>query len=190
MIEQIQAQHVALSDLEAGLELIRQSPKDLGVLEMIVRRPEDETREILEEGQLDPSEGLVGDNWRARGSSRSADGSAHPDMQITIMNARVLALVAPDRERWPLAGDQLVVDMDLSAENLPTGTRLALGAALLVVTAQPHTGCAKFMARFGKDALKFVSTPVGRQLNLRGIYAKVVQPGKARIGDVLRKLDV
>ena len=174
--------YVALPELEAGLDLMRQAPKDAGVLELIVRRPQIETREVLEEGQLDLVEGLVGDTWRERGSSRTADGSAHPDMQLTIMNARILALVAQEKERWPLAGDQLVIDLDLSADNLPPGTHLALGTAVIVVTDQPHTGCKKFMARFGKDALQFVSTPTGKQLKLRGIYTKVVQPGVIRVG--------
>jgi hypothetical protein len=179
---------VTIAELEAGLETIRQSPKEAGVLELIVRRPQTEQREVLDEAQLDPVEGLVGDNWRTRGSSRTADGSAHPDMQLTLMNARVVALVAGERERWPLAGDQLYVDFDLSAENLPPGTRLALGSAIIEVTAEPHTGCQKFMARFGPDALKFISTPVGRALQLRGINTKVVQPGLIRMGDTVRKI--
>jgi hypothetical protein len=184
----VEVTHLEMAELEAGLEEIRKSPKDLGVLELIVRRPEIEAREVLEEGQLDLVEGLVGDTWRTRGSSRTADGSSHPDMQLNIMNVRTIALLAGERERWPLAGDQLYVDLDLSAENLPPGTRLAIGTAVVEVTDQPHTGCAKFMARFGRDALAFVSTPLGKRLNLRGINAKVVQPGVIRAGDEVRKL--
>jgi MOSC domain-containing protein YiiM len=133
-------------------------------------------------------QGLVGDNWRRRGSSRTADGSAHPDMQLNIMNARMIALVAQEKARWPLAGDQLFIDMDLSADNVPPGTHLALGSAVIAVTAQPHTGCKKFAARFGLEALQFVSTPLGKQLNLRGINARVVHPGVIRVGDVVKKL--
>lgn len=184
----IDLMHLTMSKLEAGLDTIRQSPKDAGVLELIVRRPQIDEREVLEEGHLDLIEGLVGDTWRTRSSSRTADGSAHPDMQINIMNARVIALVAQEKERWPLAGDQLFVDLDLSAENLPPWTRLELGSAVLMVTDQPHTGCKKFMARFGLEALEFISSPIGKQLNLRGINAKVVQPGVIRVGDVLKKL--
>jgi hypothetical protein len=184
----IDLMHVTMSQLEAGLATIRHSPKDAGVLELIVRRPHVGEREVLEEGRLDLVEGLVGDNWRTRGSSRTADGSAHPDMQINIMNARMIALVAQEKDRWQLAGDQLFIDLDLSAENLPPWTHLALGSAVLAVTDQPHTGCKKFMARFGLDALEFISSPIGKQLNLRGINAKVVQPGVIRVGDVVRKL--
>jgi hypothetical protein len=180
--------HVTMQELEAGLEAIRQSPKDVGVLEMIVRRPQVEAREVLDEGHLDVVQGLVGDNWRARGSSRTADGSAHPDMQLNIMNARMIALVAQEKAHWPLAGDQLFIDLDLSADNVPPGTHLALGSAVIAVTAQPHTGCKKFAARFGLEALQLVSTPLGKQLNLRGINAKVVHPGVIRVGDVVKKL--
>src|SRR5687768_5950411 len=116
--------HLTTSELEAGLDEIRRSPKDGGVLEMIVRRPAVGEREVLETGELDVMEGLVGDTWKARSSSRTTDGSAHPDMQLNIMNARALALVAQDRSRWPLAGDQLIIDMDLSGENLPPWTKL------------------------------------------------------------------
>jgi MOSC domain-containing protein YiiM len=180
--------HLTMAELEAGLAEIRRAPKEEGVLEMIVRRPRTEEREIVEEGELDLVEGLAGDNWRARGSSSTADGSAHPDAQLTIMNARAAALVAQYRERWHLAGDQLYVDMDLSDENLPPGTRLAIGSAIVEVSALPHNGCKKFVARFGLDAMKFVNSPEGKKLHLRGINTKVVQPGLIRVGDKVKKL--
>ena len=183
-----EVRHLTMSELEAGLEHIRQAPKDEGLLELIVRRPQVDARETLTSAELDLEHGLVGDSWRARGSSRTADGAAHPDMQLNIMNARAAALVAQDKARWPLAGDQLYLDMDLSDENLPPGTRLALGKAILEVTAQPHTGCKKFVARFGLDAMKFVNSDVGTALHLRGINAKVVQPGTIQVGDIARKL--
>lgn len=185
----IDVTHVPMSELEAGLEVIRRAPADAGTLELIVRRPEAGGREVLAEGELDLEVGLVGDNWRVRGSSRTPDGSANPEAQLTLMSVRVLSLLAQGEERWPLAGDQLIVDLDLSLDNLPAGTRLAIGSAVVAVTAEPHTGCLKFRDRFGQDALRFVSTPLGRQLNLRGINAKVVQPGHIRAGDVVRKLD-
>ena len=180
--------HLTTEELHAGLDGIRQSPKDEGVLELIVRRPRIGEREVLDEGQLDEVEGLVGDTWRIRSSRRSKDGLAHPDMLLNIMNARVIALVAQERERWHLAGDQLFVDLDLSGENLPPGTRLAVGSAVIEVTDQPHTGCEKFVSRFGLDAMKFVNSPLGRELNLRGINARVVKPGTIRVRDVAKKV--
>jgi hypothetical protein len=179
---------LTMTELEAGLDAIRQSPSDAGVLELIVRRPQMGAREVLDIAELHRVEGLVGDNWRARGSSRTADGSAHPDMQLNIMNVRVIALVAQEKDRWPLAGDQLYIDLDLSADNVPPGTQLALGSAVIEVTDQPHTGCKKFVARFGLDALQWVSSPVGKQLQLRGINAKVVHPGVIQVGDVVKKI--
>jgi len=176
-----------MEELEAGLDMIRQSPKDEGVLDLIVRRVAINQREILEEGELHLAEGLVGDNWKTRGSSSTPDGSAHPDMQLNIMNSRVIALVAQEKERWHLAGDQLFLNMDLSAENLPAGTKLALGSAVVEITPQPHTGCKKFVERFGLDAMKFVNSPLGKELHLRGVNAKVVQPGTIRVGDVATK---
>lgn len=155
---------------------------------LIVRRPAVDAREVLEEGELNADEGLSGDTWRMRSSSRSGDGRAHPDMQLNVMSARAAALVAQSDDRWALAGDQLFVDLDLSAANLPAGTRLAVGEAVIEVTAQPHTGCRKFVDRFGLDAMKFVNSPVGRELNLRGINAKVVQAGIVRVGDTVRKI--
>lgn len=179
---------MTMEELEMGLDMIRQSPKNEGAIAMIVRRPQIDAREVLEEGELDLVEGLVGDNWKVRGSSRTFDGSAHPGMQLNIMNARVIALVAGEKSRWPLAGDQLFVEMDLSAENVPPGTRLALGSAVIEVTDQAHTGCKKFAARFGLDALKLVNSHVGRQLQLRGVNARVVQSGVIRVGDLVKKL--
>ena len=180
--------HLTREELEAGLDHIRQSPKDNGLLQLIVRRPIVETREVLEEGELSVSVGLIGDSWNMRPSSKTADGSPHPEMQINIMNARAAALVAQERERWQLAGDQLFLDMDLSKENLPAGSRIAIGTAILEVTAPPHTGCHKFVARFGVEAMKFVNSEVGRDLCLRGINAKVVQSGRIRVGQTAKKI--
>jgi hypothetical protein len=182
------ARHLTMAELEAGLDTIRQAPCDEGVLRLIVRRPRGEERETLTEGRLDLCQGLVGDNWATRGSQSTEDGAADPQRQLTVMNVRSVALVAGEEGRWPLAGDQLYLDMDLGTANLPPGTRLALGSAVIEVTAPLHTGCKKFVARFGKDAMLFVNSPVGRQLCLRGINARVVRPGVIRVGDVARKV--
>jgi len=179
--------YLSLNELQAGLDTIRQAPKDLGVLKLISRRPNTDEREVLIEGQLDPAHGLVGDNWKARGSRSTPDGSANPEMQLNVMNARVIALLAPDQARWALAGDQLYVDFDLSEANIPPGTRLAIGSAVIEITAPPHLGCKKFSARFGPDAMKFVNSPEGKQLHLRGVNAKVLQSGVVRSGDAIRK---
>lgn len=180
--------YLTMAELEAGLDVIRLSPKDKGILELIVRRPQMGAREILEEAELHLLEGLVGDNWRLRGSSRTPDGSAHPDMQLNIMNARVIELLAGNKKHWQIAGDQLFIDLDLSEENLPAGTRLAIGSAVIEVTSQPHTGCKKFVARFGPEAMKFVNSAVGKQLHLRGINARIVQPGMIRVGGIVMKV--
>ena len=185
---QLRLRHLTTVELEAGLDQIRRAPKDLGVLELICRRPQTEEREVLEQGQLDIAHGLIGDNWKSRGSSSTPDRSAHPEAQLNIMNARAIALIAQEKERWTLAGDQLFMDLDLSVENLAAGTRLELGSAVIEVTPLPHTGCQKFVARFGLEAMKFVNSAVGRQLCLRGINAKVVKSGLIRVGDVARKI--
>jgi MOSC domain-containing protein YiiM len=169
-----------LAALEAGLDGIRRSPQDHGTVELIVGRPAENERSVLAEGRLDVVEGLVGDGWRDRGGD--------PGRQITVMNARAVALLAQARDRWPLAGDQLYVDLDLSAGNLPPGTRLEIGTAVLEVTELPHRGCKKFAARFGLDALRFVNSTEGYALKLRGINTRVVRGGVVRPGDPVRKL--
>ena len=180
--------HLTTLELEAGLDEIRLSPKDEGILKLIVRRPNEDEREILETGELDLVEGLKGDNWRTRGSSSMPDKSSNPEKQLNIMNARAAALVAQSEDRWQLAGDQLFIDMDLSDENLPAGTRLEIGSAVIEITPLPHNGCKKFVARFGLEAMRFVNSPVGKELHLRGICAKVVRAGTIRKGDAVRKV--
>lgn len=180
--------HLTTEELEAGLDEIRRAPKDDGVLVLIVRRPGVNDREVLAEGELHLDEGLVGDSWKRRRSKTTPDGSPNSLMQLNIMSSRVIALVAQVKSRWQMAGDQLFLDLDLSAENLPAGTRLSLGAAVIEVTPPPHLGCQKFVARFGLDAMRFVNSTLGKQLNLRGINAKVVQAGVIRVGDAARKI--
>jgi Uncharacterized protein conserved in bacteria len=180
--------HLTMQELEAALEHLREAPKDDGVLQLIVCRPDVDQREEMHQAELDPVKGLVGDNWIVRPSSKTPDGSPHPEMQINIMNVRVTALVAQERERWSLAGDQLYIDMDLSKENLPAGSRIQVGSAVLEVSPLPHTGCAKFVSRFGVDAMKFVNSEVGKELCLRGINAKVVQAGTVKVGHKVKKM--
>jgi hypothetical protein len=181
-------EHRTTAELLAGLDTVEGSPRDIGSLELIVLRPEPGAREVPDVAEVSVDVGLVGDSWRSRGSRHTEDGSAEPDRQLTIANARALALFADDREHWPLAGDQLYVDLDLSDENLPAGARLAIGDAVVEITAAPHTGCAKFADRFGMDVARFVNGPDGRRLRLRGINARVVTPGTIRRGDEVRTL--
>lgn len=183
-----EVRHLDAEELQNGLEHILAAPAASGTVEMIVRRPEVDAREVLDQGELALDVGLVGDNWLKKGYRKTADGSAHPDMQINLMNVRVIQLLAGDKENWPLAGDQFFVDLDLSDENLPPGTRLGIGDATLEITAEPHLGCKKFTARFGLEAMKFVNSGRGKELNLRGINARVVRPGTVRTGDTISKL--
>ena len=180
--------HLTMPELEAALDHLREAPKDEGEVQLIVCRPYVDQRTVLDTAELDPLKGLIGDNWPVRGSSKTPDGSAHPEMQINIMNSRVTALVAQERDRWQLAGDQLYIDMDLSKDNLPAGARIQVGSAVLEVSPLPHTGCHKFVSRFGVEAMKFVNSTVGKELCLRGINAKVVQGGVVKVGQVAKKI--
>ena len=170
-------------ELEAMIDGIRDAPSDVGVVALIVRRPAVDEREVMNEVRLDVDEGLVGDTWRTRGNRHTPDRSADPQAQLTVMNARAAAAVAGDVSRWPLAGDQIYADFDISVEHLPPGTRLTIGDAEIEVSEKPHTGCDKFSGRFGKDALRFVSTPEGRRLRLRGMNARITKSGTVRVGD-------
>ncbi len=180
--------HRSTSELEAGLGAVRESPADDGRLELIVRRPAPGEREILTGAALDLVDGLVGDCWTTRGSSRTEDGRAHPGMQVTLMNARAATLIADGEAERALAGDQLYVDLDLSEANLPAGSRLEVGDAVVEVSDEPHLGCRKFAERFGRDAVRFVNAPAGRALRLRGVNTRVVRPGTVRTGDAVRRI--
>ena len=170
---------------DAQLDHIREAPADRGRLEFIVRRPPAEgAREIVKEADLDLDLGLVGDRWAARDDRTPVYMTA----QLTLISTRVLAAIEPDRARWPLAGDQLYVDMDLSIENLPPGTQLGIGSAIIEVSETPHTGCAKFSARFGGDALRWINSPTGREHRMRGMNARIVEPGTVRAGDTIHKV--
>ena len=180
-------EHLPRERLMAGLGQIRDSPADRGRVVLVVSRPAVDQRELPAEAVLDQAAGLAGDNWLARGSKSTADGSADPERQITVMNARVAELVAGGTERMPLAGDQLYIDLDLSLANLPAGSLLAVGQAVLRISDAPHLGCAKFVERFGAEAMRFVNSRLGRQLRLRGMNTRVVVPGIVRPGDLAAK---
>ena len=180
--------HRTPEELEDFIPQLLAAPQDVGTLELVVCRPDLGQREVLDEGELDLVVGLVGDSWMQRGSRKTSDGGPHPEMQLNVMSARMVSFLAGDPERRPLAGDQLYLDLDLSQDNLPVGTRLTIGdpavrGAVIEVTAPPHTGCAKFIERFGAEAMRFVNGSVGRPLRLRGLNARVVEPGRVRPGD-------
>ncbi len=173
--------HLTMDELEAGLEEIESAPKSNGTVEMIVARPTVNGRLTLQKAALTINGGLEGDNWAARKRVR-------PDEQITIANVRVVRLYAQKPERWPLAGDQLYVDFDISNANLKAGDRIRIGTAVLQITSKPHDGCNKFIQRFGHPAFTFVNMDAHRHLNLRGIYAIVVQSGTIHAGDGIIKV--
>jgi hypothetical protein len=176
----VSAGDASYAELEAALPELERSPRERGTVALIVRRPSRGKREVLDFGLLDVEEGLVGDRW-ALGKRRRAQ-------QLTVINARLIELLAQSRDRWPLAGDQLYVDFDLSLEHLPPGTRLAIGAAQIEVSPEPHTGCRLFAERYGRDAQRFVGSERGLALQLRGINAWVIKSGGVRVGDDVRAL--
>lgn len=171
------------AELDELLDELRAAPTNAGEVQLIVRRPSTDEREALDSAKLSTAEGLVGDNWRARGSRQTDDGSAELDRQLTIMSARAADAVAGSRDRWALAGDQLYIDIDMSHDNLPAGSVLTIGTAAVEVTEPPHTGCQKFVQRFGLDAMRWVNGEDGKKLRLRGLNARVVRDGTVSIGD-------
>lgn len=182
------ARHRTTAELAAGLPAVRCSPADGGTVAMIVVRPDRDLRELPHAIEISPESGLAGDRWVRHCTRKLPDGRLNPDTQLTLMNSRAAALIAGPEDRWPLAGDNLVVDLDLSMTNLPVGQRLRLGDAIIEISPEPHTGCAKFSKRFGPDALAFVNSPEGKQLRLRGVNALVIEAGWVRTGDRIAKL--
>lgn len=181
--------HRSFSQLQEGFSKLGTAPQEQGIVSLITCRPESGKRQVLETAELDSLQGLVGDNWLERGSRHTQDGRAHPQMQIAIMNTHIIQLIAGSRDRWPLAGDQLYLDLDLSEKNLPPGQQLMIGEVILEISQVPHTGCKKFMERFGQDALRFVNSKEGRALRLRGVNARVVHGGIIHTGDSISKLE-
>lgn len=181
--------HRPLSHLESQLPHLRSAPRDAGVLALVVRRPGPRKREILAVGTLHPENGLVGDDWAARGRRRGRTTASYAARSITVMSHRMVSLLADTDEDRAWAGDQLYVDLDLSVDNLPAGSRLGVGAdAVIEVSKYPHTGCAKFVERYGADATHFVNTVEGRALRLRGLNGTVTAAGTVRPGDPVRVL--
>jgi hypothetical protein len=177
-----------IAPFDAGLEHVRRAPTGRGRVELVVARPGVDERVVLQEARLTLADGLEGDSWNRRSSRRTADGSPFVDAQLNVVSSRAIQLFAGDRDRWALAGDQLYVDLDLSEDALPPGSRLAVGSAVIEVTPEPHRGCAKFSARFGLDALRAVNSAEGRALRLRGLNARVVVEGVVRPGDTIEVL--
>lgn len=180
--------HLTTEEIEAGMARVLASPRDRGRLEMIVVRPAENERAVLDEAACTIGGGVEGDSWAASRSRHTEDGGANPEQQITLINARYLDLIAGSRDRWPLAGDQLIVDLDLSEEHLTAGDRLRIGEVLVEVTPYPHTGCAKFRNRFGRDAVLFANSPRGKALRLRGIHVRVVEEGTVRTGNIISRV--
>ena len=181
--------HLEMAELKDGLAEILKSPKDDGTIKGIVVRPERGERLDVTSRAISLEGGIEGDHWAKGCWKTTDDGRPDPDVQICIMNARCIALIAMDRSNWPPAGDNLFVDLDVSPENLPAGQRLALGSAIIEITDIPHLGCDKFVERYGRDACAFVNSRDGKRLRLRGVYARVVQDGLITVGDRITKVD-
>lgn len=174
-------EHLTTEQIETGMSNVLTSPQDRGKLEAIVIRPEQNQREYREAVHLSPEGGVEGDRWAtSKGDLRA---------QVSLMNARLLRLIAREDERMSLAGDNLIVDLDLSETNIPAGQKLAVGEALIEVTDLTHTGCSKFAERYGADAVRYINAAERRSLRLRGFYARVLKAGTVRVGDVVQKVE-
>ena len=168
------ARHLDLATLHERIDALPAPPRDRGHLALLVARLPDGRHDTPHAARLAPEEGLPGDRWER------CDG--RPESQLAVMRVDVATLLA-NGQALSLFGDNLLVDLDLSDENLPTGTRLRLGGALLEVTPEPHNGCAKFRQRFGGDALRLTAEKPRRHQHLRGIYLRVVEAGDVAVGD-------
>ena len=176
--------HPSTEDLEARLAWLADAPKDGGAITGIVIRPRTNERVLLSECKVSPELGVHGDNW----ASGSHGETPNPSAQITIMNTRMIELLADEKERQALAGDQFFADMDLSKTNLKVGQQLRIGTAVLEIMSKPHLGCVKFSNRFGADALKFVNSEAGTEMRLRGVYASVISSGSIEVGNAIEKI--
>jgi hypothetical protein len=181
-------EHRSLAELQQGLPVILAAPKDEGVLRAIVVRPAHGERLTPGASEVSLARGVHGDHWEKGCWRTTEDGRPDPDVQICIMSARCIELIAGPIENWPPAGDNLFIDMDLTPANMPPGQRFSIGTALFEITAVPHNGCDQFIARFGRDAVLFVNTGEGKRLRLRGIYARVIRDGRIAAGDRVTKL--
>ncbi len=186
MVESIE--HATVDELSDRMDWLLESPKDGGAIRSIVVRPATDERQELERVRLSPEGGVEGDRWASTAQRKLEDGRLNPDVQVTLTNARLIEIVAKDRSRWSLSGDQLYVDMDLSVENLPPGQRLAIGSAVLEISEVPHRGCSKYKSRFGKAAFELVDSARGRELRFRGVYAQIVKEGTLAVGDQIHKV--
>ena len=172
---------LSTSEIEKKIDRIAQSPRDLGTLECIVLRLPNEKRETPQEAVVSPDGGLHGDRWRMAKSPNQRG-------QISMMNASFQRTIAGDEDRMTLAGDNLLVDLDLNKDNLPTGARLRIGSSVVEVTDLPHTGCSKFERRYGIDALNFTSSHTHKFQRLRGLFVRTIKPGLIRVGDTIIKI--
>ena len=182
-------QFKSLIELEQTIPTILKSPRDMGTVELIVCRPHSNHREILATAHLDAEQGLVGDNWKAN-ENKFSYYINYQDAQIALINARVMQAITNDKQQWPMAGDQFYVDFDLSTGNTPPGTQLSIGSAIIEITAEPHLPCGKFAKRFGRDAAMFVKSDELKQLNLRGLYAKVIVPGNVDLNSHIKIINI
>lgn len=174
---------VTVNELEYNLPYILSSPKDEGRIENIIVRRKKNERELRKEVFLSQERGVEGDRW-----FDLSKGEPDPRRQLTIINSRLIKLLAQNDERMQLAGDNLITDLDLSESNLPVGQRLTIGDVMVEIADVPHTGCSKFAERFGKDAVEFINAPERSSLRLRGVYAKFLNSGLIHVGDIIKKI--
>lgn len=186
---QVVPNKLALTEIETRLNWVMSAPTDTGHVSALVVRPVKNQREPLDKVMFSPQLGVNGDNWSTNCWKKLPDGKSDPEVQVAIMNARMIEVLTQDKALWPLAGDQLFVDFDLSVANLRAGDHLQVGAAVLQITAEPHRGCGKFKQRFGEDALAFVNSERGDAHRLRGVYAKIISAGEVCVNDAISKLN-